>query len=184
MRTRLFFGIPAAIVLLGLVLWAPTWLIQLTVLIAAAFAYLEYDRLMFQNRSVFRWILMTSLVLAIIYQIGRSEQNAFHLITLSFVAICSSILFQYQTGDFIEAVRALSLQLLGLFYVCSLFGFLVPIAHWADTGRFYLLYLFLLVFLGDTTAYFAGMKWGQTKLAEKISPNKTERVQWQRCCLP
>lgn len=46
--------------------------------------------------------------------------------------------------------------------------------HLADPKRpAVVLYLFVLVWLADSSAYFAGRAWGRTKLAPRISPGKT-----------
>ena len=53
-----------------------------------------------------------------------------------------------------------------------LFGAVVRL-HGSNHGRFYILIPFVLAFLSDTGAYFAGMKFGKRKLAPVISPKKT-----------
>lgn len=53
-----------------------------------------------------------------------------------------------------------------------LFGAIVRL-HGNVHGRFYILIPFVLAFLSDTGAYFAGLKFGKHKLAPVISPKKT-----------
>ncbi|MFM8313069.1 MAG: phosphatidate cytidylyltransferase, partial [Deltaproteobacteria bacterium] len=55
----------------------------------------------------------------------------------------------------------------------GLFGFVVPFLEIPGHGKDYLLLLFLIVFIGDSAAYFVGMKWGRRPLASKVSPKKT-----------
>lgn len=51
-------------------------------------------------------------------------------------------------------------------------GSLVRI-HGGEQGRFFILVPFVMAFLSDTGAYFAGLKFGKHKLAPTISPKKT-----------
>lgn len=64
--------------------------------------------------------------------------------------------------------------------VCIAGGILIPFMltalvrlHSAENGRFLILIPFVLAFLSDTGAYFAGRAFGKHKLAPVISPNKT-----------
>ena len=64
--------------------------------------------------------------------------------------------------------------------VCLVGGVILPLLfgavvrlHNEAHGRFYILIPFVLAFLSDTGAYFAGLKFGKHKLAPVISPKKT-----------
>ena len=64
--------------------------------------------------------------------------------------------------------------------VCLAGGLLIPFLlcalvriHGGGNGRFFILIPFVLAFLSDTGAYFAGFYFGKHKLAPVISPNKT-----------
>ncbi|MDG4554923.1 MAG: phosphatidate cytidylyltransferase [Candidatus Competibacter sp.] len=59
-------------------------------------------------------------------------------------------------------------------------GVIVLVAPWValmalrdEFGPAYVLFLFLLVWIADIGAYFAGRRWGRRKLAVAISPGKT-----------
>lgn len=64
--------------------------------------------------------------------------------------------------------------------VCFVAGVLIPYLltalvriHGSEHGRFLILIPFVLAFLSDTGAYFAGRAFGRNKLAPVISPKKT-----------
>ncbi len=68
----------------------------------------------------------------------------------------------------------------GTIACCMAAGVLLPLLlgalvriHVGDQGRFFILVPFIMAFLSDTGAYFAGLKFGKHKLAPVISPKKT-----------
>jgi len=171
MRTRVVAGLVAAVLLVLLIFLASFPLMMSVVLACAMMAYLEYDRLFFEGKAVGRQV--RQVVLLFLTILATYQAPAAGWVTLWF---SGTFLFTYhlwgasKDGDFSKAVGALSLELMGYWYILGLFGFLVPIA---EIQRHYLLLLFLLVFGGDTAAYFVGRRWGRYKLAPQLSPGKT-----------
>jgi phosphatidate cytidylyltransferase len=74
--------------------------------------------------------------------------------------------------DFSGLVRDVSLRMLGVIYIallCSHFLFLRE----SSDGSWWLLFALVIVWAGDTFAYYGGRSFGKRKLAPVISPNKT-----------
>lgn len=64
--------------------------------------------------------------------------------------------------------------------LCFAAGVMIPLLfsslvrlHAMEKGRFYILLPFVMAFMSDTGAYFAGLNFGKHKLAPVISPKKT-----------
>ncbi len=66
----------------------------------------------------------------------------------------------------------LAMSVFGLLYLTFIPLFL-PLIYAESRGPKLVFLFFLIVFLGDTGAYFVGKKWGKIKLYPEISPNKT-----------
>ncbi|MFA9497387.1 MAG: phosphatidate cytidylyltransferase [Deltaproteobacteria bacterium] len=63
-------------------------------------------------------------------------------------------------------------QVLGVIYIPVFLSFLVLIRNGND-GISWIFFLLILVFVGDTAAYYAGTYFGRHKLCPAVSPNKT-----------
>lgn len=173
MKTRIVAGLAAAILLVALIVLGSPHAIFAVILVFATLAVLEFDKLFFSFKSVPRQVRLIALVLLSLWALRTNQIFGWVSMWLSFVLLSSVQVFQSaRTGDFQASVRELSLEFLGFMYVTSLFGFMVPIVE-LPQGRELLLLLFILVFLGDTAAYFVGTLLGKHTLAERLSPKKS-----------
>lgn len=71
-----------------------------------------------------------------------------------------------------EALSASAASLLGLLYIAAPFALLIDLRG-EFHGRLALIYLLVLVWVGDTAAYFVGRVLGRHKLVPALSPGKT-----------
>jgi len=160
-------GVP---LLIGLVGWAPTWMFTTVFLLLTGAALREYFQIVFPGRF---WDQCVGVLfgLALAAALLASDKLDFR------VALGVILLVGFATGLFFRSGLEARLQrllwtLLGGFYV----GFLVP--HWVllfrqPNGRSWVVFVMLTIMAGDSAAYFAGRRFGRTKLAPEISPGKT-----------
>lgn len=71
-----------------------------------------------------------------------------------------------------DSALDISHKALGLVYLGLPLSYLTPLAEF-EQGRFWLLFLLVVVWSNDTFAYFTGRKFGKHKLAPVISPKKS-----------
>lgn len=175
MKTRLLTGVPAALALAALVFWGDLKLLRGIILIMSMASYWEFETLLLGKSSHFKKGLMSIVVGATVYLLAGNVTRSFWALFAGLALVFLSIFGgPVRSGDFDRALTELSRRLLGFVYIIFLFGFFYPIVSWPEVGRSYLLFLFLVVFIGDTTAYFIGSRWGKKKLASKMSPGKTQ----------
>ncbi len=73
-----------------------------------------------------------------------------------------------------DYVAGVASTVFGILYVGLALSFLVPLRFAEpETGRMSVLLLFIIVWVGDAGAYFAGRAAGRTPFAPRISPHKT-----------
>ena len=71
------------------------------------------------------------------------------------------------------AMEDMAITFLGVFYVAMLFGFQVAIRRMSADGKYWLVFMYLVIWASDTGAYYAGTNLGRHKLYPKISPQKS-----------
>lgn len=173
MKTRIVFGVIAAVLLVVLVSFGSTLMMLAVTTTLSALGYREYDRLFFSVRSQRRSAGMIFLIVTSVALLHLRYEASFVAMWIAFVLIGVCHVFRSnREGDFYKITRELSLLVMGYLYLVGLFGFLVPIAA-LPMGREYLFLLFLIVFSGDTAAYFAGRTFGKHRLATLLSPKKS-----------
>jgi len=174
MKLRILTGLTAAAALVSLIYVGSMSLIYLVVLICSAFAYLEYDRLFFSARDKIRQCRVVLLISMTLWFMQSMEHHWTMAYWMAFIFLSIwSLVRGNHTGNLSQVMKEFSLEWLGYTYVVSLFGFLLPIVQFSAFGRDFLFLLFLVVFGGDTAAYFVGVNFGKKSLARGLSPKKT-----------
>lgn len=173
MRTRILTGVITGITLICLLSYGSSDLIFFVTLVIATLGCFEYQKLFFSDRDLFRCLRMVLCLIFLLFsqRQGMAEAWGTFFGVLMFVGI-SEIFKNRNRKGLDTAVHLLALEVLGILYLQSLFGFITPLSQ-MDRGNELLLLLFLMVFLGDTAAYFVGIRFGQRRLASTVSPKKT-----------
>lgn len=141
-------------------------------------AFMEWMSLM-QIRSIGGRLFYLFIMLTLMASLGFVPGNqvvpvAFGLFLLAMVwwLIATVLVLMYPRGAAFWAHNKLITGVMGvmLFLPCwAAMNFLRS----APYGAFILLYVLVLIWGADTTAYFVGKFWGKTKLAPAVSPGKT-----------
>ena len=71
-----------------------------------------------------------------------------------------------------EPLRVVAVRTLGVSYICLPFSFLISLRGLAQ-GRWWVLFLLVIIWVNDSGAYITGSFAGRHKLSPVISPNKT-----------
>lgn len=154
---------------LALLFWAPPWLFFLAVLPVGWLTLWEYLELVARTGSVpRRWpVYLAALGLWLVAAWAPGHLLA--AVVFATLGAFLSAVWREQTAEILSAATA---GVFGLLYVA------VPLALLLDVfavarGRWVLFYLLLLVWVGDTAAYFVGRGVGRHPLAPVLSPGKT-----------
>ncbi len=92
------------------------------------------------------------------------------IVALCVLAVLGARLFARGPVD--GALTDSAVTLLGIVYVALLFGYQVGI-HRSFRGKYWLAFLYLVIWASDTGAYYVGTSYGRRRLYEKISPKKS-----------
>ncbi len=101
-------------------------------------------------------------------------------IVLFILVWCLFFLFLFHLacyGQVEHLYRDLSINLLGLLYLPFLLGHLIWLRFLAE-GQWWVLWFLLVIFAGDTAAYYTGRTLGRAKLCPMVSPGKTWAGVW------
>jgi phosphatidate cytidylyltransferase len=168
--TRVISGIFAIPIVLGVVLYGSEWLFFALIAAVVQVGIYEYftmtDRVGVEGYPVVAAVL--SLLLLFSFKLeGR------YLLEWGVVAFLSLFTaWAVKDKNIKVAVDQISYSLLGVFYVAGLSGYFILI-HGLENGKYWIVFLFLITWLGDSAAYYGGRKFGSRPLAPTISPGKT-----------
>ena len=121
-------------------------------------------------------LLAAVLILAAFYW-QRLEFVAAVLAALVIVELLAQLFAQRDHDDLTEVLPTVSVRLFGVLYVAVLGGYIIALRLVAHDDHHLpaklLTLFFVVVFAGDTGAYYTGRTLGKNKLAPRISPGKT-----------
>jgi phosphatidate cytidylyltransferase len=174
MKLRIISGVLGAIALVLLIYRGPAWLITAVVVVLAILSYREFDSLFFENQDRLRLGRMTVFLAATILSMKQSAMAGMLSFWFSFAAIGVFHLSEAnRSGDFFRVLHRVLVEWMGFTYAVSLMGFVMPIRWARSDGADWLLLFFMIVFVGDSVAYFCGRVFGKHPLALLLSPKKT-----------
>jgi phosphatidate cytidylyltransferase len=168
--------------------WGPTWLIAIVTAFVAIAAMLEFfsiaTRLGFQAYRLWSCLAAVGIVGLQLYAsrqasivslgdlLDRSPKITLEFILFAFV-MGVAVIALGSRRSLVEVLPSISVSAAGLLFVVLPFSAVVRL-HGVDVaGQRLLLFTVVLVWVGDTMAYFVGRGIGRWKMAPQTSPNKT-----------
>ena len=167
--------------------WGPTWLIAILAAAVSILALREFfaiaARMNLPSYQLWTCVVAAGIVAqqyyaarqASIATLGQllDRSPRINLELVLFVSLLGYAIIALGSRSLAEVLPALSVSVAGLIFVVLPFSAVVRL-HGIDViGHQLLLFAVVLVWAGDTAAYFVGRSIGRWKLAPTISPNKT-----------
>lgn len=175
LKQRLLTATALIPLVLWMILYVPTSILQFFFLLVTALAAIEWFTIV-----EVRTVLAKSLLVILIAILALVFYNAVWLL------LAVALLVWFLAGILVirHAHRPLPTSINELFHnkffgclnaivMLTLFLLATIWLHHSETGPVLVVYVLVSVWLADTGGYFAGKRWGRHKLASVISPNKT-----------
>lgn len=176
---------------IALVWWAPAWLLATAAAIVALLALIEFFNIgeRVGLRAFRKWTLLCAAGLFYAqYSQGLTETHPFghgvSIVAMNAAAISTGavlVIFVFGAALIVlamkrplsESLPAISIGSAGLLFVALPFSYLVRLDEMSQTGRALILFTLVLIWAGDTFAYFTGKAVGRFPMAPALSPKKT-----------
>jgi phosphatidate cytidylyltransferase len=183
-------------IVVGLVLWGSTAAVALGFALVTLLALFEYFILgaAIGHRAYRFWTATCSLLLVYVQWLAAGSQRyplaggvTLYRTLLRFVqpmpptfegafflfALGVMLLIVFTRRPLAEAIPAAGLSASGLLLIALPFSFGIRLHAAGAFGPRLLLFAMVIIWVGDTCAYFVGRNLGKWKLSPKLSPNKT-----------
>ena len=165
-------GVVLIPIVVYIVLYAHSaWILAVSTLLAFL-ALLEFNNLGFHKKRDKAFDLIGALSGASLVPLLFFGGEAFLLpfVVFVFLFFLYGLLSKRELAD---SALDVSHKALGFVYLGLPLSYLTPLTQLLEDGRWWLLFLLVVIWSNDTFAYFAGRKLGRHKLAPVISPKKS-----------
>ena len=177
-------------VVVAAIWWGPTWLVAGLAGIIAVFALLEFfamaERIGFHAYRLWTCLAALGLFaqqwhaarlannsrLGDLLDQARSPRVSLELVLFAFVLGAAGIAL-WSGRALAEVFSSVSVSAAGLVVIVLPFSAVVRLDGVGGVGPQLLLFTLVLVWVGDTAAYFVGRGFGRMKMSPQVSPNKT-----------
>ena len=158
-------------ILLYVLLKGSTLSFMLLLALVSSTAHWEFLTICGLDRTTIEKVFSLSLGLLLLlsFSTARPYLPSFFLV---FAMLAYFLYYLLQYESFPHLLPELALSCLGLFYVPYLLGHFLWLRQLPE-GKFWLLWLLLVIFAGDTAAFYSGRWFGVKKLYPQVSPGKT-----------
>lgn len=166
---RVLSGLVLIPIVLGIVQYGSPLLFLALVTAAILIGWSEYTRLMQAIGIRFNPYVGGALCLLLVFCFYR---NDYYLVWLA-LGLMSLFIAWYASGAPLDdSLNQVAYSFLGVVYVAGLLGYFILLRA-MEHGNHIVFFLFMVIWSGDTAAYYVGKNIGKTPLAPKISPGKT-----------
>ena len=175
---RIFTAIPLAIGVVWLILTLPSDRFLYVLYFVALLAGFEWALLGGITKTFYR-IVFTTLLTVQIWFMTEYLADYLYLFIYFSVLLWLGLYFWLKKIVPLNSGPVLSpIKLISACIIVPAAVYAMYVLHQVESGPKWLLYGLVLVWVADIGAYFAGKKFGHTKLAEHISPGKTKEGLW------
>ena len=156
--------------------FAPRWLFGPALLIAAGLCLYEYFKLVdhagFGSFPLLGYLTGLAILTVQFLEIRPRGFDLLHVLVLTVVLL--PLLALCFVRDLKRYLSAVSVTLFGALYITLGLSWLTPLRFDPERGgSLVVIFLFVVIWMGDVVAYFVGRRFGRMQLAPAISPKKT-----------
>ncbi len=172
LAARVKTAIPAALIVIAILGYAPTFILGIVVMLFAVVGVSEFDKMVLEQKI--RLSLLVMLGSGFLLGGGTILGGVFGLIA-ALLVICLGLFFYYLlmlAPQNLDDLQILGISLFGILWIPWGLNHLTLIKDLPE-GTALLFLLVLCIWISDIAAYFGGKSFGRTPLAPSVSPKKT-----------
>lgn len=173
-RTRLITSAIGAVIVIALVGWGNLWIFWALVSSATVLGLKEFYGLAKGGQLPAYPLpgMLTGWLLSLAPLVVGIQKELLILFTVTLVILALFMYALFAKEPLQEAMTALAVTVFGVMYVGWLFMHLT-LLYGLPYGKSFIFYVLILVWVGDSGAYYAGKSFGKHPLSPIISPKKT-----------